>query len=98
MTAPRKPAGEAGAQTEYGSGADDILTTQARLADLRIRVLNNQPIEPSEYRDLLMDLRRHRVTAAAASSKARRTATKTMSGGGKPTIDINDMFGGTYNE
>jgi len=73
---------------------DDILTTQARLADLRIRVLSNQPVSPTEYRDLLLDLRRHRQGAAAASAKARRTATKAMSTG--PALDLDAMFNSTH--
>jgi beta-phosphoglucomutase-like phosphatase (HAD superfamily) len=71
---------------------DSPLDTQVRLADLRLRVLNNQPVSPAEYRDLLMDLRRHRVGAAAASSKARRAAAKVAA-----PINLADLFGATHN-
>ena len=69
--------------------------THAALADLRIRVLNNEPVSATEYRDLLMDLRRNRVGAAAASSRARATAKRTLAA---PTLDINTLFGGPTDE
>lgn len=98
MTAPKAPTetdtlGAPGTMAGLGT-LDDPLTTQVRLADLRLRVLNNQPVSPTEYRDILMDLRRHRVGAAAASSKARRAATKTTAAS---PINLIDLFGSTNN-
>jgi hypothetical protein len=50
--------------------------TQVHLADLRLRVLNGDPITPEEYRDLFLELRRGRDMAAAATKAAAAKARK----------------------
>jgi hypothetical protein len=68
---------------------------QVHLADLRMRVLNNEPISAEEYRDLLMDLRRGRDMAAAATRAATARAAKAKRADkAKTPTDIHTLFSG----
>lgn len=70
---------------------------QANLADLRRRVLNGEQLTATEYRDLLLDLRRGRDMAAAAQSaqrsKAAREARQASKKPAKP-LDLDALFNG----
>lgn len=67
------------------------LDTQAKLADIRMRVLSGEQVSPMEYRQLLDDLRRDREATAKASAKAARDVRKankpTTPSGGDLTLD-----------
>lgn len=73
----------------------DTLATQARLADIRLRVLNREPVSIDEYRNILSDLRRDRDntsrtarSATAAKSRAAKSAAKSPQ-----SLDLNTLFG-----
>lgn len=69
------------------------LDTQAKLADIRMRVLAGEQVSPMEYRQLLDDLRSDREATAKASAKASREvrkankSTTTPDSGGDLTLD-----------
>jgi hypothetical protein len=76
--------------------AADEIDTQIALNDYRQRVLRREPITPTEYRALIVQLQRNSVSRAAAMAVGRR---KTKAGGeakapGKP-IDLMELFGGS---
>lgn len=76
---------------------DLTLDTQVRLADVRLKVLNREPVTADEFRTLLRDLTRDREGAARASAAAKRKATKTLkdasSSPAAPNLD--EFFPGT---
>lgn len=50
-----------------------------RLNDLRVRVLAGEEVTPEEYKEIIADLRRARVTAAqSASGRPRKQAPATL--------------------
>lgn len=69
---------------------------QAHLADLRMRVLRGETVSATEYRDLLLDLRRGRDMAAAATRAAAAKAAKLQrEAKAKPKLDLYTLFSGT---
>lgn len=81
--------------------SDTNLDTQARLADIRLRVINREPISTDEYRSLLLDLRRDRDNTArnARSATAAKRRENTRSATVAPqTLDLNTLFGVTSKE
>lgn len=70
----------------------DTLSTQSRLADIRLRVINREIVTTDEYRDLLLDLRRDRDATArnARSASAAKRKANTV----KPpqSLDLNTLF------
>lgn len=74
---------------------------QVHLSDLRARVLRGERPTATEYRDLLLDLRRGRDMAAAATraqaaklAKAKREDAKAS----KPKLDLAQLFGAPQDE
>ena len=74
---------------------DDYIIAQQRLADIRLRIINNVPVSAAEMRANLMDLRRGRESAAAASASAKRreraSGRKVLADTGP--LDLTDLFG-----
>lgn len=71
----------------------DTLAVQSRLADIRLRVINREPVSTDEYRDLLSDLRRDR-DATARSARSATTAKRKASSSVTPqSLDLNTLFG-----
>ena len=70
---------------------------QCHLADLRMRVQRGDRVTAAEYRDLLLDLRRGRDMAAAATRSATAKAAKQKradaSAKAKPKLDLSKLFG-----
>jgi hypothetical protein len=74
------------------SDSDLSLDSQLLLNDVRLRVLNRQPVTPDEYRKLLSSLRGDRENAARASAAAKRTAKRVMGATATPSISVTDLF------
>lgn len=72
--------------------SDLSLDSQLLLTDVRLRVLNRQPVTPDEYRKLLSSLRGDRENAARASAAAKRTAKRVMGATAPATISVTDFF------
>jgi hypothetical protein len=71
------------------------LDAQVLLSDIRARVLRREPISPSEYRDLITDLRRGYAAAARNSSAARsRKPAGTAAKSSSPAFDLDTVFPG----
>lgn len=77
--------------TNTNSTPTDI-DTQIALSDYRQRVLNRQPIQPAEYRALMLQLQRNCEGRAAAMASERRKVKK--AGGSSEPIDLAALFGG----
>lgn len=73
----------------------DPLVTQARLSDIRTRILARVPVTPAEMRDLLADIRRDRdnATRAARSAAATRRRQAAQPTAAAPAISIDTLFG-----
>lgn len=75
---------------------DLSLSTQLRLQDIRLRVLNREPVTADEYHHLIADLRQDRESSARASAAAKRAERKASSSSSAkqtPTFDLATMFG-----
>lgn len=79
--------------TDTSSTPSDI-DTQIALSDYRQRVLNRQPIQPAEYRALMLQLQRNCEGRAAAMASERRKAKKAGSSEPSKPIDLAALFGG----
>lgn len=72
----------------------DDLSTQAALADIRLRVINRETVSRDEYRALLLDLARNRDATARASRSATAAKSKANKAAGALTknLDIDSLF------
>jgi hypothetical protein len=68
------------------------LDAQVLLSDIKARVLRREPISPSEYRNLITDLRRG-YAAAARNSTASRSR-KPAAAKSSPAFDLDTVFPG----
>lgn len=73
--------------------SDTTLATQARLADIRLRVINRETVTRDEYRDLLLDLRRDRDNTARSGRAATVAKRKASIAVTPATLDLNTLFG-----
>lgn len=64
------------------------LDAQLALSDLRLRVLNREPISADEFRQVMRALRADRDSAARASAAARKIAQKSI-GSAKQRSSLN---------
>lgn len=75
--------------------SDTTLATQARLADIRLRVINRETVTRDEYRSLLLDLRRDRDNTARSGRAAAAAKRKASTAVTPQSLDLNTLFGKT---
>lgn len=68
----------------------DPLATQARLQDVRLRILNGERVPPDEMRELLSDIRRDRENAARLGRKG--TTKRKPAAAGAVNVNLDELF------